>query len=427
MNEDRFVGLLRRLVALGERMQNAPDAGMVPEERLGADEVEALLRPHVDSGFLQLERLAAEGFENRPSLVITVPGTEPDAGTIGFVGAHFDVVPADREAEGWNTNPFELVIDEGGTMYGRGVTDCLGHVALVTDLLVQLAETGARPRRTLRVVFISNEEEAPIAEIGLDWVVGQGYIDDLKRGPVYWLDSADFGPTVGTGGVWRWQLTATGVPGHSGMMHNCVNALELGMAATLELVRWFREEYPPHPDEQRYGFLSSSTLKPTVVRAANDKITKVPGKVSFEGDIRLTPFYELPDAIDGARAFIAELDRKIESGELPDTFPRARTASGDRGRLALEGKGRTNEGIACKLDSPGLSALRDSIRHVCGETNEYALTGSLPLVRSLQRAGFDVQICGFGVSSAFHAPNEHGRLDDFRRGFQVLRELLVRL
>ena len=47
------------------------------------------------------------------------------------------MVPADPEA--WNVDPFKLSID-GDKLYGRGTTDCLGHVALMTTLFTQLSE-----------------------------------------------------------------------------------------------------------------------------------------------------------------------------------------------------------------------------------------------------------------------------------------------
>lgn len=54
------------------------------------------------------------------------------------------------------------------------------------------------------------------------------------------------------------------------------------------------------------------------------------------------------------------------------------------------------EGIACNLESVGFKALCDSFKEVCGECKPFSLTGSLPLVRNLQRFGYDVQITGFG-------------------------------
>jgi acetylornithine deacetylase/succinyl-diaminopimelate desuccinylase-like protein len=428
LNEGRFIEVLRRLIGLGKRLQNAPSAGLVPEERLAARVVLETLEPHIQSGFIEAQSLNAPGREDRPSLVLTVRGS--GQGTVGFVGAHFDVVPADEKAENWQRDPFELWVSESGTLYGRGVTDCLGHVAVLTDLLAQLAEQNVRPRRTLKVVMIANEEEAPLPEIGLDYVVERGHMDDLKDGPVYWLDSADFGPTIGTGGVAMWRLSAQGVTGHSGFAQNCVNALELGMAASRALVEWFNATYPAHADEQRWRFVTSSTLKATVINVPNNKVTIIPGAAVIQGDVRLTPFYDMHEVIESAVARIKDLNRAIaEDAALPAYFPRVRTQDGRHGALELSFAERYMEGIACRLDSEGLTVLESALRRVRGESGvkKFSMTGALPLVRELQRRGFDVQITGFGRASYYHAPNEQAELADFRDGFGVLREILEQL
>ncbi|WP_043430895.1 M20/M25/M40 family metallo-hydrolase [Cystobacter fuscus] len=426
LREDRFLEVLRRLIALTPRLQNNPGAGLVPEERLAAQVVLETLAPHLQSGFIQAESLAAVGKESRPSLVLTVKGTGES--TLGFVGAHFDVVPADEKGEGWERDPFTLWEGPGGVLYGRGVTDCLGHVAVLTDLLAQLAERGERPRRTLKVVLISNEESSDLPGLGLGYVAEQGRLADLAGQPVYWLDSANFGPTVGTGGISLWSLKVKGVGGHSGMPQNCVNALELGMAASLELARWFHARFPATEDEKTWGFLSSSSLKATVVEGFNTKESKIPAEVILRGDIRLTPFYDMKAVREQVADFVRELDARLERDEAIAGFPRTRTAAGQRGSLEFRFLGGGMEGIACRLDSPGLEALKESMRAVRGvEPKPFSLTGSLPLVRDLQRQGCDVQITGFGEMAYYHAPNEQARLEDFRQGFSILRELLVRL
>jgi acetylornithine deacetylase/succinyl-diaminopimelate desuccinylase-like protein len=428
LREDRFLEVLRRLIALTPRLQNNPGAGLVPEERLAAQVVLDALAPHLQSGFLQAESLAAPGNEARPCLVLTVKGTDAGAGALGFVGAHFDVVPADEKGEGWERDPFTLWEGPGGVLYGRGVTDCLGHVAVLTDLLAQLAEGGLRPRRTLKVVLISNEESTELPGLGLGYVAEQGRLKDLVGQPVFWLDSANFGPTLGTAGITLWELKATGVGGHSGMPQNCVNALELAMAASLELARWFHARYPPTEDEKTWGFLSASSLKATVVEGANTKETKIPADVTLRGDIRLTPFHDMKEVQRSVADFMRELDARLERDEPPAGFPRTRTAAGKRGALALRFQGGGTEGIACRLDSPGLKALKEAMQAVRGVApTPFSLTGSLPLVRDLQRQGCDVQITGFGEMAYYHAPNEQARLEDFRQGFSILRELLVRL
>jgi hypothetical protein len=61
---------------------------------------------------------------------------KPDAPYVSFVGSHLDVVPANPDD--WDFDPFQLHVD-GDMLKGRGVTDCLGHVALLTELFRNIA------------------------------------------------------------------------------------------------------------------------------------------------------------------------------------------------------------------------------------------------------------------------------------------------
>ena len=102
------------------------------------------------------------------------------------------------------------------------------------------------------------------------------------------------------------------------------------------------------------------------------------------------------------------------------------TEDGRCGRVELRPEGKLGEGIACNLDSPGLAALTRALREVRGESSvrAYSMTGSLPLVRDLQRQGFDVQVTGFGEGRFYHAPNEQGKLQDFEDGLRILGKLV---
>jgi acetylornithine deacetylase len=211
------------------------------------------------------------------------------------------------------------------------------------------------------------------------------------------------------------------------MPHNCVNALELGMAAVLDLARWFAQAYPPHPDEARWRYQSSSSLKSTVVDCENRKITMIPGLARIRGDIRLTPFYDMERAIEQASEHVMAIDAEIAAAQAD--WARFRTREGKRGSVRFVPPANHNAGMACRLDSPGYQALSDAIRRVRGEARfePSSMTGSLPLVRTLQDRGFDLQITGFGRGIAYHAPNEFGLLKDFADGFAVLYELIERL
>ena len=128
------------------------------------------------------------------------------------MGSHLDVVPADPK--GWDRDPFTL--EQGGDMlYGRGTTDCLGHVALLTEFLTCLAENKPALKRTVVVVFIANEENGAFKGIGVDQLDKEGYMESLKGGPLFWIDSADSQPCVGTAGNMQWMIKCTGKLFHS--------------------------------------------------------------------------------------------------------------------------------------------------------------------------------------------------------------------
>jgi acetylornithine deacetylase len=122
---------------------------------------------------------------------------------VSFVGAHMDVVTANPEE--FKRDPFKLTV-EGDTLYGRGVTDCLGHVALLCCVFKQLAILKPQLSVGVAAVFISNEENASIPGIGIDELTKHGELEFARNAPLYWVDSADIGPTLGTAGAMVWEM-----------------------------------------------------------------------------------------------------------------------------------------------------------------------------------------------------------------------------
>ena len=152
LNENRFVSLLRNLIGEAEHLQNTGvGTAYVPQEDRAIKHVLEVLAPHrkENGGPLEIDHVTyAEG---RGNLIIKYPGTGSSEDVLSFVGSHLDVVPANPDA--WNVDPFSLTID-GDKLYGRGTTDCLGHVALMTTLFSQLAELKPELKTTLTCVFI---------------------------------------------------------------------------------------------------------------------------------------------------------------------------------------------------------------------------------------------------------------------------------
>jgi acetylornithine deacetylase len=138
MDEDRFVSLLEKLVNESKHLQNQPP-NLIPQEEKAAAHVLAALAPHTQQNGGPLDVRTIAYAAGRPHVLITYPSTVPSSSplrVVSFVGSHMDVVPADPAT--WQRDPFTFS-REGDTLYGRGTTDCLGHVALLTELFIQLA------------------------------------------------------------------------------------------------------------------------------------------------------------------------------------------------------------------------------------------------------------------------------------------------
>jgi acetylornithine deacetylase len=281
----------------------------------------------------------------------------------------------------------------------------LGHVALVTQLLIALAKAKLNLRRTVFAVFIANEEASSVLGIGVDKLVAEGELERLKTGPLFWCDVADTKPCIGTGGVAAWTLRARGKLFHSGLPHLAINAIELANAGCAELQRRFYARTPPHEQEKTYGFATSSSMKPTQVSGQFGSVNQIAGEAVIHGDVRLTPFYNLDDVMRAIDADVADINANVD--KLPTIGPDSRfvlEAEGLRGQLQLTWGSGTSRGLACDLSSPGYAAMRDAFVDITGSCKPMAITGTLPCIADLKDAHFDVQTLGMLARSRLRAP-----------------------
>merc|ERR1740117_1860069 len=168
-----------------------------------------------NGGPLRVERHSFAA--DRANLIITCPGrkTKEDRKYISFVGSHLDVVPVDPED--WNFEPFKLGRD-GDLLLGRGTTDCLGHVCLITDFFCTLAEKQIANKgqpvlsATVVAVFIASEENGGGVNkgVGIDGLAKRGLLDHLKSGAVLWIDCADSNPCMATASALQWTMKVMG-------------------------------------------------------------------------------------------------------------------------------------------------------------------------------------------------------------------------
>lgn len=427
MNEERFLSLLEKLIGESKFLQNSPSQGLIPREDAASDHILALLSPYMvqNGGVLEVERVTF--VEGRGNVIIKYPGTDPEK-ICSFVGSHLDVVPADPV--GWDRDPFKLIV-EGDMLYGRGTTDCLGHVALLTDLMITLAETKPKLSTSVVIVFIANEENGSFPGIGIDQLDKEGYLDSLKKGPLFWIDSADSQPCIGTAGNVQWRLKVIGKLFHSGLPHKGINSIEMGMDVMNHIQRRFYSQFPAHPKEVEYNYTTPSTIKPTQIRCTPGALNQLPPECIIEGDVRLAPFYDIEEVKRAVDSYVTDINANpsiVASEGEHGAHAKYVLADEDRnGKVELTWVGQGENGIACNLNSVGYKALLEATEAVLGKCTPYSIGGSLPLVRELQDSGYDVQISGYGFSSRYHADNEAVSLDSMKKATRIISGIIAGL
>jgi len=433
LDGDAFTETLRLLIAETKFLQNNPRLNVFAEEQRACKIVtEKLKKFSGPGGPLVVEEL--EYVKGRPNLKITYKGKTDK--TVAFVGSHFDVVPADPET--WSRDPFKLTV-EGDKMYGRGTTDCLGHVAMLTHFMYELAASKAVLERTVVVCFIAAEEGGQNG-VGVDMVIKHNKLSEIKNGPVYWMDCADSQPCIGSAGSLGWTLKAKGRLFHSGWPHKGINSIELANVAMERIQERFYEDFPPKPQEETYLYAVGSSMKPTQIECQTGSYSQICPETTIHGDIRLSPFYDIEACVKTVDSYVNEIN--AEMSRLPTRGPFSKFVLGAdveiqngetrTGLVELAWQGTIesfllHEGVACDIESQGFKALAQGCREVFNDIKPFSVNGTLPLVKQMQREGFDLQMFGCGLLAVYHGIDEYCLLSEFKNGYELVLRIVAML
>ncbi len=312
---DEVVGLARDLISLDTSNATGHHPG---NETLVARHLADYL---ADVG-VECELVARE--EHRANLVARLPGTEPEAPSLAFVG-HTDVVPVD--ARDWTHPPFSGLVDDDGYLWGRGALDMKGELAARAVALKELARSGWRPRGDLWLLAVADEEDG-VADVGMRWLLEAR--PDIRPslsineggGERFELTDGRTLVTVGVGekGTFPARVTAVGEAGHGStptvgdnavphlgevldrigrglptpVRHPLVDAMlgvllgpayddQSDLAASLAAAGRL------HPELEHYlPALAGITMAPTMV-GASDKRNVMPSRAWVELDCRIPP------------------------------------------------------------------------------------------------------------------------------------------
>lgn len=118
--------------------------------------------------------------------------------TLGIIG-HMDEVPA---GEGWNTDPFKLVI-EGDKLIGRGTADDKGPTLAAYYAMLILKEQGFEPAKNVHFIVGTDEEN--------DWTGINRYLETEPAPDMVFSPDAEYPIINGEKGIVSYELSFKGI------------------------------------------------------------------------------------------------------------------------------------------------------------------------------------------------------------------------
>ncbi|MBV8230608.1 MAG: dipeptidase, partial [Planctomycetaceae bacterium] len=372
-----------------------------------------------------------------------------------LVYGHYDVQPADRDKDGWDSDPFEPVVRDG-KIYARGATDDKGQMLThVRAAEGWLRAVGALP---VNVKFLIEGEEE-VGGANLEPFVA-GNRDRLACDYAVISDTSQFAPgipaiTYGLKGLSYFELIVSGANRdlHSGTFGGAVanpcNALAVILArlkdadgriqlpgfydAVRPLEDWERDQFarlpfseaafradlgvPSLEGEAGYTTLERRWARPTCdvnglsggYQGPGPK-TVLPAKASAKLSFRLVPDQDPRTVAEQFRAHVA-----------------ATCPPGVRHEIIVH---QGAPAVLVGVESPGVRAAVRAIEASFGRPPVFIREGgSIPVVGLLkERLGVETLLLGWGqADDNLHGPNEKLSLADFHRGIKAGAHLLAEL
>ncbi len=328
---------------------------------------------------------ATIGPQDRPGIVLS---------------GHTDVVPVDDQD--WTSDPFKLT-KRDDKIYGRGVCDMKGFVAIATAFAAEFAK---RDLKTPIHLALSYDEE--VGCLGVPLLLED--LDNRGLSPVACIvgEPSEMGVVRSHKGKIGQHVTVKGHEAHSSQAHIGANAVEAACEAVAFLKgigRRLRDEGPHDPDFEAPTY---TTIQNCMINGGN-AVNTVAGLCTFDFDVRFLPGENPHDYINECKDFVA-------TTVLPEMQAVA-----------------TDTGFTWE-DVPGCEALN------AGEDEEVTrLAKSLSGKNQTQKVGFGTEaghfqgagiptvVCGPGSIDQAHKPDEFMTLEQVAQCEKFLWRLMERV
>jgi len=292
--------MIETLIEINRVPAVAPENGGDGE----TDKAEKLTRLLENIGFDKIERYDADDARvtsgKRPNIIATLNGETQQR---FWIVTHLDVVPAGEESLWKMTKPFEPIV-VGDKVFGRGCED--NGQSLIASLfaLVALKRLELKPRRTVSLAFVADEEQG--STYGIQHLIKKGLFrkDDLVIVPDGGNANGSFIEISEKSLLW-FRIRTFGTQTHGSLPNRGLNAHRVGMQVALALDERLHEKFN---EQDEFFDLPVSTFEPTKKERNVDAVNIIPGEDVVYFDCRVLPRYDVEDVI-------AEINRTLQEFE----------------------------------------------------------------------------------------------------------------
>jgi succinyl-diaminopimelate desuccinylase len=257
--------------------------------------------------FDRVERLDADDSRvpsgKRPNIVAFCDG-KTDAKRLWII-THLDVVPAGDESLWKITKPFEPFLKDN-RVYGRGSEDNGQSLVASVFAAKALKLLGLKPKRTLALAFVADEEMG--STMGIQHLINKGLFrkGDLVLVPDSGSEDGSFVEIAEKGILW-FRVRTLGKQTHGSTPNKGLNANRVGMQVALALDTMLHEKYSAKND---YFDVPYSTFEPTRKNKNVDAVNIIPGEDDVYFDCRVLPNYMLDDVLLEINKVVSEHEQK---------------------------------------------------------------------------------------------------------------------
>lgn len=232
---------------------------------------------------LQVATRRQEVFENRPNVIVTLPGSSSRRVVLE---AHMDTV----SAVGMEIDPFTPHIRDG-KLYGRGACDTKAGLAAMMHALAGLVRRGVPPASEVLLAATIDEEYSyrGVAELCRAGLVADAAIV---------AEPTELRPVIASKGLVRWKIETIGKAAHSAKPHLGINAIE-HMSRIIAAI----EEDTRELATASHPLLGPATCNVGVIRGGT-QINFVPDRCEIEIDRRLLPGQQIEEVLSHYHAIV---------------------------------------------------------------------------------------------------------------------------